>query len=820
MKSRVYIHTIKLCAIALISMVITNNIKAQHVDDVFWSSDFTVPGAFSSSYNYISGIIETPNGVFVTGYFSSVDGVAANSIAYWNNGTWTALGEGLRTEDDFIAEGYSLHLEGDNLYVVGSFEKAGEESASNIAIWNITEEQWTSLPGIFNSRINTIVTVGSNIYVGGNFTTIDDASYDRIAVWDGEGWNSFQGGVDGEVLVLKRNDGQLYVGGDFGAANETPVNNMAIWTGSEWDDFGGGSDGPIYDIHFIGDSVLVGGIFSQLDGADFNNLGIWADGTWSSFPVQPNNIVLDIEGSASELVVMGYFTEIGILETNGFAIWNGNLWETPNSELTYFDGIFGAVNFDGQWIAAGYFSNTGDLTVNNIASLTDDLNWEKFGTDAVFTGASGIIRTFEQDGTDYYVGGSFLGIGSTSISRLAKWNGSNWESLGDEPSGTVYDIIVDDELVYVAGNFTSIGGIEANRIAVWNKNTEQWSALKEGTNSTIYALLKVGNNIYAGGTFTQADGLVANRIAIWDGEGWSNLGEGTSASVRAMAELDGKLFVGGNFDVAGGEVVNHIASWNGSVWEGLGDGLDGTVYALTPTDSSLIIGGEFENSPDGEASNIVEWVSASDTWNTFGKGLNDRVEALRIHDNKLYAGGEFTREDFKVIIIGFKIQLLNGISTWGDSLKWEPLGSGIVQASGSSPVVYDITPIEDKLFVTGRFDLAGGKISNNIAAWDLSETLVSNEDEYDDFKRISLNQNYPNPFNPSTNISFELLETGLVTLNVFNILGQQVAVLVNGKLTSGTHTLTFNASHLPSGVYIYQLNTPSKSISRKMLLIK
>ncbi|MEQ9266006.1 MAG: T9SS type A sorting domain-containing protein [Balneolaceae bacterium] len=820
MKSRVYIYTIKLCAIAFFSILITNNIKAQHADDEFWSSGFTVPGVFSSTYAYVDDLVETPYGVFITGYFSSIDGVAANSIAFWNNGTWEALGEGLRYEDTSPAEGYALHLDGENLYVVGEFETAGDEPASNIAIWNIVDEEWTSLPGNFSNQINTVVTVGSNVYVGGDFTSIDEASYNHIAVWDGEGWNSFQGGVNGEVNVLKRNGGQLYVGGDFTAANEVPVSNLAIWTGSEWNNFGGGSDGDIYDIHFVGDSVIVGGSFSQLNGIDFNYLGIWTDEAWSSFPVEPNNTVYDIEGTASELVIAGYFTQIGILETSGFAIWNGSSWDIPANELNTFESLYSATNFDGNWIVGGYFNSVDELLLNNIASLTNDLNWERFGTQETFKGVSGNLQSIEQDGADYYVGGSFTGIGSSSISRFAKWNGSTWESFGEEPNGTVNDILVDGDLVYVAGSFTSIGGIEANRIAVWNKSTEQWSALKEGTSSSILTLLKVGNNIYAGGNFNDADGSEVNKIAVWDGENWNSLGNGVNGSVRAMVEFDGKLFVGGSFNEAGLVIASHIASWNGSVWENLGDGVDGSVYALATTDSSVIIGGEFEHSADGEASNIVEWVPGNGKWNTFGKGLDDRVQALHIYDDKLYAGGEFTKENFKGVIIGLKVPPLNGISVWGDSLKWEPFGSGIKRASTTTSHVYDIETIGDELFVGGRFDLAGGKISSGIAVWDLTETLVSNEDEYGDFKRISLNQNYPNPFNPSTNISFELRETGLVTLSVFNILGQEVAVLVNGKLTSGTHTLIFNASHLPSGVYIYQLNTPSKSISRKMLLIK
>ncbi|MFA5669721.1 MAG: endonuclease [Balneolaceae bacterium] len=85
---------------------------------------------------------------------------------------------------------------------------------------------------------------------------------------------------------------------------------------------------------------------------------------------------------------------------------------------------------------------------------------------------------------------------------------------------------------------------------------------------------------------------------------------------------------------------------------------------------------------------------------------------------------------------------------------------------------------------------------------------------------IVLNQNYPNPFNPQTIISYSLSKAGLVQLKVFNILGQEVSTLVNKTQIAGNYSITFDAANLPSGVYLYQLNTNGVSSSRKMLLIK
>lgn len=81
-------------------------------------------------------------------------------------------------------------------------------------------------------------------------------------------------------------------------------------------------------------------------------------------------------------------------------------------------------------------------------------------------------------------------------------------------------------------------------------------------------------------------------------------------------------------------------------------------------------------------------------------------------------------------------------------------------------------------------------------------------------------QNFPNPFNPSTTIAYELSGRSQVSLGVFDLLGRQVAILVDGIQHAGPHLHAFHASHLPSGVYFYRLHTAHKTEARKMLLLR
>jgi hypothetical protein len=86
--------------------------------------------------------------------------------------------------------------------------------------------------------------------------------------------------------------------------------------------------------------------------------------------------------------------------------------------------------------------------------------------------------------------------------------------------------------------------------------------------------------------------------------------------------------------------------------------------------------------------------------------------------------------------------------------------------------------------------------------------------------QYSLSQNYPNPFNPSTTINYQIPQSGKVSLIVYDILGREVASLVNGFKSAGSYTITFNSSSLPSGIYFYQLKVNDFLFLKKMILLK
>lgn len=139
-----------------------------------------------------------------------------------------------------------------------------------------------------------------------------------------------------------------------------------------------------------------------------------------------------------------------------------------------------------------------------------------------------------------------------------------------------------------------------------------------------------------------------------------------------------------------------------------------------------------------------------------------------------------------------------------------PIGSSL-QLTGSGSIYADFTWVSTEEHTKGEIN-SGQEII----------IPVSNELEGETATQIRLNQNYPNPFNPSTVISYQLTENSNVRLEVFDMLGRKVASLVNNERKAvGSHTVTFDAENLSSGVYIYRLSTNSGvQLTKKMLLMK
>ena len=150
------------------------------------------------------------------------------------------------------------------------------------------------------------------------------------------------------------------------------------------------------------------------------------------------------------------------------------------------------------------------------------------------------------------------------------------------------------------------------------------------------------------------------------------------------------------------------------------------------------------------------------------------------------------------------------------------LSSIVINVSGITDTAYSVTGLQGNALhywkVRGSNQYGVGNYSEAWRFKTLDPTSVDGEDilpvEY------SLNQNYPNPFNPTTNFRFSIPQAGFTTLKIYNLLGQQVAIVLDEYMSPGSYDVRFDAAGLSSGIYLYTIRVNDFSASKKMILMK
>ena len=263
-----------------------------------------------------------------------------------------------------------------------------------------------------------------------------------------------------------------------------------------------------------------------------------------------------------------------------------------------------------------------------------------------------------------------------------------WYDLNPEPNGTVNAMTVFQGDLIVAGAFTYIGPIRASGIARWDGH--DWHSLGEeaagwGITGIVHALATDGTStMYAAGSFTEAGNQPANRIAEWDGATWHPLAAGLNSTVYALHERADQLFAGGAFTEAGGQPANHIARWNGSAWQPLDVGVDGTVRALATYRGALIAGGDFVTVNGFEMDHVARWIGVS--WLPMAGGLPGvgQVQSLALINDEIYAGGTVTEGEAGEGTSS--INNWNG-SSWGSLPNAGPGTCQVIKTYLSRPII-------------------------------------------------------------------------------------------------------------------------------------
>jgi hypothetical protein len=462
---------------------------------------------------------------------------------------------------------------------------------------------------------------------------------------------------EGEVRALAVDGDALVVGGKFALAGGagTQANSVAKWDGEKWAAFGAGEGmtategndeaqpGLVASLAAKGGVVYAGGLFTQAGSAAVKHIAVWQNGSWSSVGAGLNKPQFNDKPVVNALVISGtrvyaggIFTGTGNASIALLAKWDGANWSAvgANIQQENFDQVNALTTLtNGEVLIAGKFRQAGNKRVDNIARW-NGTEWLTLGLGAMRQEYSDQPARFYAMAADeagrVYVGGTFTRAGGDASNGLAMWDGARWHNLGST-NAAVYAIAVSDDDVYIGGTFTEAGGVAASRVARWNRASGQWSALGEGINDTVHALTIGHGVLYAGGGFTSAGNVTAQDVAYWDGEQWHALGN------------TARIFEVG---IQGGEVGTQA-------------------FALAVRGDSLFIGGHFQTIHYGTNTanlssftvvhNVVEWDHKTDTWYWLGdaakrgvsfsgfSGLQIDARALAVIGDVVYVGGRLTK---------------------------------------------------------------------------------------------------------------------------------------------------------------------------------
>lgn len=309
-----------------------------------------------------------------------------------------------------------------------------------------------------------------------------------------------------------------------------------------------------------------------------------------------------------------------------------------------------------------------------------------------------------------YIGGDFNKIGNVTCNRVAKWNGKQWESLGDGLNGQVLSLAVDNHNnLWVGGSFdgTYNNLLESKSVIMWNDHHKSWHSVDGGVNSNVARIQKLSNgNIVIAGDFTSTVTSLTHleKIGYWNGLNWVNLGEDflIDKNIYALAvDQHDNLYIGGYNNLSAS-----VYNWTSKTWSTLvNSNLDElnqiiNTIIVNPVTNNPIFGGIIENfGTVTNVFNVVEYNINTNTWvpftNSNGYGLDSQCYVLFYDkiNKQVLAGGSF-----KNLTNGIDSELvLNNVAIWNGH-SWNNMGDGI---NGNNVESFEITS-KNELFIGGN----------------------------------------------------------------------------------------------------------------------
>ena len=488
--------------------------------------------------------------------------------------------------------------------------------------------------------------------------------------------------------------------------------------------------------------------------------------------------------------------------TNHGVSWNQKSYLIPISEF--------AISPEGFLLAGVYTDYSGYNPFNNGIYYSTNLgsSWSQFPNQNSFN-----VRAILTTSEGYIISGNYY-----SGIFISNDNGNSWV---EKNTGINNSDITDVYSTTTGTIFCSRFSLDYSHGGVYRSLDEgnSWEKLNTGTNNpNARAFFEdTQGNIYVGDKdlYRSSD----------NGENWQVVQSGWSLFYCFAQSPNGTIFAG----TSSSGIFR--STNNGLTWSTSNIGLTSlTIFTLTVTDSETILAGSFEG-------DIFRSTNNGSSWETINTLHNSTVLSLYTATNN-------------ITFAGLNADFYNSmLKSSDDGLSWEPVVS--------FPVLGKIVGINQNsigdIFAASQYDgvyqshdngnswllLSNEGITNlriqtmnisvdgyiYVGTWrgSLFKSIHSTTDvEHKNYlpNDISIKQNFPNPFNPSTRIKYAIDGRRFVTLKVYDILGNEIATLINEEKSAGHYEVKFNGNGLPSGVYFYELKAGSFIQTKKMVLLK
>lgn len=443
---------------------------------------------------FVTSLGVTADDIYVAGAFSEAGGGPANNVARFNliAQSWSSLGSG--TTNGVLGVAQSLVVSAGRIYVGGEVARAGGAAANWIASFDPIAQLWLPLgntaPLGVNHPVRVLAVDGDELFVGGSFTQTGAVAANRLARYSiGTGsWTDLGGANNiltfGQFQALDVSGVDLFVGGTFfpfagTGANVARLNRASmIWSGLGTG-FSNGVNNTVNKLAVRGNFVYVAGLFTQAGELPANRIARFdsASQSWAALGIGPtngvNNTVSALAVSTDSVYVGGPFTQAGGLPVSGVARFDviSQSWAGLGTGVAN-GGVSALVVAGDSIYIGGSFTEAGGLLVNGVARFdVPSQTWTRLGHGAEI-GVDGTVNAIAVVENSVYIGGAFTRAGGISAKNIARFDirSQYWSSLGEGSAngvdGRVLSIAaLPDGAIFVGGNFGSAGGQVSSHLA-------------------------------------------------------------------------------------------------------------------------------------------------------------------------------------------------------------------------------------------------------------------------------------------------------------------------------------------------------------------